>query len=80
MKFLLTGTLITKMIEERRFKIGLIDVNVAQRISIVEIALHFSEDRSFPISGFPRNLQHNETKREILTISLASASCRYANF
>jgi hypothetical protein len=80
MKHPLTGNLITKMIEERRFKLGLIDVTVSQRISIVEIALHFSEDRSFPISGFPRHLQQNEIKREIFPILLASPGCAYANF
>jgi hypothetical protein len=65
MEIPLTGTLITKMIEERRFNLGPIDVTVAQRIAIVEIALHFSKQHSFPISGFPRHLQHDETTREI---------------
>lgn len=69
MELLLTGTLITKMIEERRFNLGPINVTVTQRIAIVEIALHFSKDHSFPISGFPRHLQHEETKRDKLRCS-----------
>ena len=60
----LTGNLITRMIEEHRFDLGPINVTVAQRVAIVEIALHFSRNLSFPISGFPKHLQQDETKRE----------------
>jgi hypothetical protein len=80
MKLFLTGALITKMIEERRFNLGPIDVTVAQRIAIVEIALHFSKGNSFPISGFPRHLQHDETKCEIYSVALAPTVCGLANF
>jgi hypothetical protein len=79
-ELLLTGTLITKMIEERRFNLGPIDVTVAQRVAIVEIALHFSKDHSFPISGFPRHLQDDKTKREIYSVVLALPVCGWANF
>jgi len=75
MELPLNGTLITKMIEERRFNVGPIDVTVTQRIAIVEIALHFSKGHSFPISGFPRQLQHDETKREIYSVVLVLSVC-----
>ena len=57
----LSGTLVTKMIEESRFNLGPINVAVAQKIAIVEISLHFGKNHKFPISGFPRHLQHDET-------------------
>jgi hypothetical protein len=64
MKLPLTAALITRMIEERPFSIGPVSVKVTQKVAIVEIALHFGNGQSFPISGFPRHLQGDGTRRE----------------
>jgi hypothetical protein len=66
----LTAALITEMIEERPFNIGPFDVTVAQKVAIVEIALHFGNVQSFPISGFPRHLQCDDTNGKISSCDL----------
>jgi hypothetical protein len=52
------------MIEGRPFSISPVDVCVAQKVSIVQIALHFDDGRCFPISGFPRYLHGDDKKRK----------------
>jgi hypothetical protein len=64
----LTAAHITGMIEVRPFSIGPINVNVAQKVAIVEIALHFGDGQGFPISGFPRHLQGDETRRRLFLL------------
>ena len=64
----LTADLITRMIEGRPFSIGPVDVNVVQKVAIVEIALHFGNGQAFPISGFPRHLQGYETRRKLVLL------------
>jgi hypothetical protein len=64
----LSAALITRMIEGRQFSIGPVDVNVAQKVAIVEIALHFGDGQGFPISGFPRHLQGDETRRKLFLL------------
>lgn len=60
----LDAALIARMTELRPFSIGPIEVKVAQKIAIVEIGLHFGNEQAFPISGFPRHLQGDETRRK----------------
>jgi hypothetical protein len=64
----LTAACITSMIEIRPFSIGPIDVNLVQKVAIVEIALHFGDGQGFPISGFPRHLQGDETRRRLFLL------------
>jgi hypothetical protein len=68
MRLPLTAALITLIIEGRPFSIGPVDVNVAQKVAIVEIALHFGDDQGFPISSFQRHLQCDESRRKLFLL------------
>lgn len=73
----LTAAVITRMIEARPFSLGPIDVNLAQKVAIIEIALHFRDGQGFPISGFPRNLQGGETRGKLFPLYCLNSPGRY---
>jgi hypothetical protein len=57
-KHRITPEIASKMIQQQQFSMSPVEVALSEKVAIIEILMHF-DDKSFPISGFPRSLQDN---------------------
>jgi hypothetical protein len=56
----ISSDVIRRMIADRQFRMSRIRVKMSKTIAMTEMFLCFTKTEQHPISGFPRNLLHDE--------------------